>query len=115
MTVRNLRTFLAAERAERTPAPVAYVTAGRFNLTAIMREAVKLARSLRAGGATWQWRMRIALKTVWGGAKAAMAVAPAGLVSRNDTPAPRPLPVRIRRERLDAPVWRERSWNDYTR
>ena len=115
MTVRNLRTFLAAERAERTPAPVAYVIAGRFNRSPIMREAVKLARSLRAGGATWQWRMRIALKTVWGWAKAAMAAAPAKSNTVLDVTPVRPAPVRIRRERLEAPRWRSRSWNDYAR
>lgn len=115
MTVRNLRSFLAAERAERRPAPVAYVVAGRFNRTAIMREAVKLARSLRAGGATWGWRMRVALKTVWGWAKAAMAAAPVKSDTVSDFTPTRPAPVRIRRERLEAPAWRSRSWNDYAR
>lgn len=115
MTVRNLHSFIAAERAERRPAPVAYVLAGRFNRSAIMREAVKMARSLRGGGQAWAWRMSVALRTVWGWAKAAMAAAPAGLVSRNETPAPRTFPVRIRRERFDVPAWHGRSWNDYAR
>jgi hypothetical protein len=49
-----------------------YVVGGRFDLAAIMREAVKLAR--RFGSScqlNWQGRMRVALRTVWARAKAA--------------------------------------------
>lgn len=69
-----LRSFLDTVRAERMAKP-ALVSAGRFNRSAIMREAVKLARSINRSFGSWQARMRIALRTIWGRAKAAMVEA----------------------------------------
>lgn len=59
-------------RAANRPGASGYVVNGAFNLAAIMRKAITVARSLRAGGATWQWRMKVALRTVWGWARAEM-------------------------------------------
>lgn len=70
----SLHSFTAALRAERRVV-VALVSAGRFDRSAIMREAVKLARSIRKEFGSWQVRMGIALRTVWGRAKAAMVEA----------------------------------------
>ncbi|HMO31055.1 hypothetical protein, partial [Enterovirga sp.] len=70
----SLRSFLDQARAERRVV-VALVSAGRFDRSAIMREAVKLARSIRSSSLSWQVRMGIALRTVWGRAKAAMVEA----------------------------------------
>lgn len=68
-----LRSFLDTVRAERRPAPL--VSSGRFDRSAIMREAVKLARSIRKEFGSWQVRMGIALRSVWKRARAAMVEA----------------------------------------
>ncbi|TDR89543.1 hypothetical protein [Enterovirga rhinocerotis] len=66
-----LRSFIDTVRAERVAKP-ALVSGGRFNRSAIMREAVAMARSINRSFGSWQVRMRIALRTVWARAKAAM-------------------------------------------
>lgn len=60
-------------RREHAQAEPDFVVAGRYNLSAIMREAVKVAKSLRAGGASWSWRMRMGLTAAWRRAKTAKA------------------------------------------
>ena len=87
----SLHSFTASLRAERRVV-VALVSAGRFDRSAIMREAVKLARSIRKEFGSWQVRMGIALRTIWGRAKAAMA----------DACAAEPFPVRA--PALDRPA-----------
>ena len=49
----DFRSALHSVRAESRPASPAYVVDGRYNRSVIMREAVKVARSLRAGGKSW--------------------------------------------------------------
>lgn len=68
------RSFIDTVRAERVARP-ALVAAGRFNRSAIMREAVALARSINRSFGSWQVRMRIALRSIWARAKAAMVEA----------------------------------------
>lgn len=89
--------FLAhAARAER-PAAASYVVAGRLDLAAIMREAVKLARQVHDRHSfSWARRMAIGLRTVWGRAKAAKASHRllATKVATWCAPA-RPAPVRV--------------------
>ena len=59
-------------RANRLARPV-LVVAGTFDLGAIMRQAVRQARGLRASGLSWARRMSVALQFVWTEAKRAMA------------------------------------------
>lgn len=102
--------FLAhAVRAER-PAEASYVVAGRFNLTGIMREAVKLARQINARhGFAWARRMAIGLRTVWGRAKAAMASASRGVAMMAVPSAPaRPAQPRATVAHVQVP--RARTW-----
>lgn len=66
--------FVDTVRAERVAKP-ALVSGGQFNRSAIMREAVALARSINRSFGSWQVRMRIALRSIWARAKAAMAEA----------------------------------------
>lgn len=72
----SISSFITELRNERREA-VPLVCSGRFNRAAIMREAVKLARSIRKEFGSWQVRMGIALKTIWKQAKAAMVQAAA--------------------------------------
>lgn len=81
-TPHSFHTALAGLRAESRPAAPVFVVAGRFNLPAIMREAVRTARRIRAGGKSWQWRMSVALCTVWGWARKAMAAAKGASVTK---------------------------------
>lgn len=68
-------------RAERLPVAITLVSSiGKVNLSAVMTRAVQVARSLRAGGKGWTWRMSVALRTVWGWVKrdtAALSLRPA--------------------------------------
>lgn len=85
---------LADIRASNRPAAPVYFQGGSYDRAAIMREAVRVARSLRAGGATWQWRMAIALRTVWGRARTARDA------SANLAAASSPAPALTPRSRL---------------
>jgi hypothetical protein len=58
-------------RASRVRAPVVFRRPdGSFNKSAIMREAICLARQLR-GGLTWARKLSISLKTAWAKARKA--------------------------------------------
>lgn len=91
----SLRSFIASERAGRLPAPLA--PSGRFDLSAIMREAVKVARSIRRDFGSWQTRMQIALRTVWKRAK--VAKVEASLRIRGAANG-KPLPISADRQRM---------------
>ena len=71
----SFRSALDTIRREARPVDAPLVSAGRFDTRAIMREAVKLARSINRSFGSWQYRMGIALRTVWKRAKAAMVEA----------------------------------------
>ncbi|MGA0595165.1 hypothetical protein [Enterovirga sp. CN4-39] len=77
-------------RTESRPAASPFVVAGRFDRAAIMRRAVQVARTLRAGGASWQRRMKVALRTVWGWAKREQDAAPALPIVRAPAPVAKP-------------------------
>ncbi|MBM0206887.1 hypothetical protein JNW90_30710 [Micromonospora sp. STR1s_5] len=74
MTIRRRLDWSTSMRDYRASAPVnpmaaPLVAAGRFDRKAIMLRAVAIARTLRAGGKAWAWRMSIALKSAWAAAK----------------------------------------------
>ena len=61
-------------RASRVRAPAALRGPdGSFNMSAIMREAIRLARQLRSPGLTWARKLSISLRTAWAKARAALA------------------------------------------
>lgn len=92
----SFRSSLDTMRREARPVAAPLVSAGRFDTRAIMREAVKLARSINRSFGSWQYRMGIALRTVWKRAEAAMveacAAEPFAIRAANDRPAFRSTP-----------------------
>lgn len=66
------------------------VRSGIADKAELMRRAVKIARTIRAGGKGWSWRMGIGLRTVWGQVKreADMARPLSEVVARLSRPAP---------------------------
>lgn len=62
----NFQAALRDMRRERIVQPVTFVTAsGAFDRAAIMKAAVRFARSLGATGLTWARKMALALRSVW--------------------------------------------------
>ena len=91
------RTVSLTPAMRRRSAPAPLFSNGRLDKAELMRRAVQLARSLRAGGASWSWRMGVALRTVWGWAKRE-AAAPQGPIMTRVPYQPDPAP----RERLSS-------------
>ncbi len=61
-------------RGARRPVAIVLRNAdGSFNLSGIMREAIRLARQLRSAGLTWARKLSISLRTAWAKARAAAA------------------------------------------
>ncbi|WP_375458325.1 hypothetical protein [uncultured Enterovirga sp.] len=91
MSLRSFTLLAHTVRAENRPA--ALVVAGRFVRSAIMREAVRLARQLALrSGLSWRRRMAIGLRTAWGRAKQERTdqARTAAALSRPTTPAQTP-------------------------
>ena len=99
-----LRSFLDTcrrERLKRTP----LVSGGRFDRSAIMREAVKVARSMRPSSLTWRECMSIGLGSAWKQARAELAKACAA------EPFPIREPAAMQAYRLKSqPIYRPRSF-----
>jgi hypothetical protein len=81
-----MRDYRASAPINPMSAPL--VSAGRFKLGAIMRRAVAVARTLRAGGKSWAWRMSVALKSAWSAAKRELTAARSRVVPATEDIGP---------------------------